>query len=188
MPLPEFLENHSDSITERWRSLTLAVYPKDAGRAMRAAQPFKNPVGESLTESLDELFRGLASGTDIVDLHEPMDRIVRIRAVQDMRPSDAVGFVFFIKRAVREALLERGQEQDIDADELLGFESRVDELALLAFEIWGGCRNQLLRAQMRSVQRGSSHLLRLAKRLGDPAAKDMQEALEEPPANGGGQA
>ena len=175
-------------ITERWRSLTLAVYPKDTGRAMRAAQPFRNPVGESLTESLAELYKGLAGGRDIVDLHEPMDRIVRIRAVQDMRPSDAVGFVFFVKRAVREALDNKGPGQGIEAAELTDFESRVDELALLAFEIWGSCRNQLLRAQMRSVQRGSSHLLRLAKRLGDPAAKDMQEALEEPPANGGGQA
>ena len=184
MSLSDFLNTRAPEITERWRSLTLAVYPMDAGRAMRAAQPFKNPVGESLTVALAELFEGLVNGTDIVDLHEPMDRIVRIRAVQDMRPSDAVGFVFFVKRAVREVLPEEGAH----ANELVDFESRVDELALLAFEIWGSCRNQLLRAQMRSVQRGSSHLLRLAKRLGDPAAKDMQEALDEPPANGGGQA
>jgi hypothetical protein len=184
MSLSDLLDSRATEITERWRSLTLAVYPKDTGRAMRAAQPFKNPVGEALTESLAELFKGLATGADIVDLHEPMDRIVRIRAVQDMRPSDAVGFVFFVKRAVRELLPEGGAH----AAELADFESRVDELALLAFEIWGSCRNQLLRAQMRSVQRGSSHLLRLAKRLGDPAAKDMQAALDEPPANGGGQA
>ena len=184
MKLSIFLETHEAEITERWRSLTLAVYPKDTGRAMRAAQPFRNPVGESLTDSLSQLYAGIASGADIVDLHEPMDRIVRIRAVQDMRPSDAVGFVFFNKRALREAL----SGERIDPAELADFESRVDELALLAFEIWGSCRNQLLRAQMRSVQRGSSHLLRLAKRLGDPAAKDMQEALEKPPAKGGDQA
>lgn len=184
MKLSTHLQDHRESIIERWRSLTLAVYPKDAGRAMRAVEAFRNPVGQALTESLDRIFDGIASGSDVVDLHEPLDRIVRIRAVQDMRPSDAVGFVFFLKRAVREALPNEG----VDFEELSRFESRVDELALLAFEIWGGCRNQLLRAQMRSVHRGSSHLLRLAKRLGDPAADDMQEALDESPSNGGGQA
>jgi len=63
--------------------------------------------------------------------------------------------VFLLKRAVREVL----QEASADAAVLSDLESRVDALALAAFETYTRCREELFEIRLRASQRRVATLL-----------------------------
>jgi hypothetical protein len=71
-----------------------------------------------------------------------LDQIIRIRAIQNFSPSQAVAFVFFLKTVIREALEEDIKQSGIK-EELLVIETRIDQLALLAFDQYMVCREKL---------------------------------------------
>jgi hypothetical protein len=66
--------------------------------------------------------------------------LIRVRAVQTMfTPSQATAFVLELKPIVRQCIAETSCSPEVTAD-LKAFESRVDELLLLAFDVFVNCR------------------------------------------------
>jgi hypothetical protein len=102
---------------------------------------------------------------------EALEAIIRIRAVQDFSPAEAVGFVFLLKRAVRE-VLEGASSGSLPANMQSELEARIDALALSAFEIYTRCREQLFEIRVREAQRRTAALLERFNRetpAGEPA-------------------
>ena len=67
--------------------------------------PFRNPVGHPLRESLTTLVRESCSGDGWKARIAPaLDALVRLRAVQDFRPSDALRFIFDLRGLIAEVL------------------------------------------------------------------------------------
>lgn len=62
-----------------------------------------------------------------------LDAIIRIRAVQDLTPSQAVEFLFLLKPIMRELAPEQDQVRLAD---------RIDRLALMAFDKYMQCRRR----------------------------------------------
>ena len=93
-----------------------------------------NPV----SSILDELLKGI----DYKTITTFLDPIIRIRAVQNFSPSQATGFIFFLKNVIRENLLKEISEEQI-INELLLFESKIDELSLIAFNLYMQCREKI---------------------------------------------
>jgi hypothetical protein len=81
--------------------------------------------------------------------------------VQDFTPSKAVNFIFILKKVVREELKKEIRQDQID-DELLSFESKVDDLALFAFNIYMQCRDQLNQLKVDELKRMTFTLLKKA--------------------------
>lgn len=128
-------------ILDQWIESVMAAYPEETARFLRAqADRFANPVGASLREGLAELLDGVLDGAEPIDLEPALDRVIRVRAVQDLAPSTAVGFVFELKRLLREELPRAGSGA---LKELPGFERFIDRLALHAFEVYMRCREQV---------------------------------------------
>jgi hypothetical protein len=71
-----------------------------------------------------------------------LDPIIRIRAVQNFTPSQATAFILFLKKALRANLAK--ELRDIrNAEELFEFESKIDQLSLMAFDIYMQCREKI---------------------------------------------
>jgi hypothetical protein len=85
-----------------------------------------------------------------------LEAIIRIRAVQDFTPSQAVAFVIQLKQIVREEL---GVGSSAD---LQGLEDRIDEVLLLAFDIYSKCRQKLNDIRVREVKNQVGRLLEKA--------------------------
>jgi hypothetical protein len=98
--------------------------------------------------------------------------LLRIRAVQQMPASTAVGFVLDLKALVRDQLAAAGRE-DADRPGLRAFEDRVDQLALRAFDVYVAFREELSRLKVREAQR---HVSWIVDRLNAGAEPD--EAIE----------
>ena len=59
-----------------------------------------------------------------------------------------------LKKAIREKLKEELQEARV-VEELLEFESRIDEMALLAFDVYMQCREKIYQIRTREQRRRS---------------------------------
>jgi hypothetical protein len=152
--LDDLLERRREAILEGWRSRIFDTYPADTARFMKsAADRFANPVGHVLSSGIKELYAELLAGCDSERFFSILDGILRIRSVQDFTPREAVGFVFLLKDVVRETLANEIRDGSLHG-ELRSFEDRVDRLALMAFETYTCCREDLYNIRIRSIQSG----------------------------------
>ena len=154
MQLRDFLQTRRTAIVDRWTDLTLRVYPSDAARLMtREKDRFQNPVGHVTRKSLEELYDGLVAGRPAEEMTGPLDGIVRIRAVQDLFPSQALGFLFLLKPAVRDELGE-GTTMDLTA-----LDFAIDRLTLEAFDLFMRCREQIHELRRNEIRQQTSALI-----------------------------
>jgi hypothetical protein len=152
MRLESLLVRNKRAIVNDWFNLLVETYPADSAQFMkRENDPFSNPVGSSARSGLEAIFDELAGGMDPQPLADFLDPIIRIRAVQSFSPSQATGFIFLLKKALRKNLSKEISSR-VPFDELPEFESRIDELALLAFDIYMECREKLYQLKEKEVK------------------------------------
>lgn len=134
-----------DLILERWIAKTIASYPR-AAQPFLAGQddPFRNPVGHTLRQSLRTLLEQMQGEMDEGRIANALDDIIRIRSVQNLTASQAVGFVLLLKPILRE------MEHPTDPAPL---DDRIDHIMLMAFDQYMRCREQLAEIRLNERQR-----------------------------------
>lgn len=153
MGLGERLQECKEAVLGRWLEDVLAAYSPDAAAAfVRQKDPFANPVGHSVRVGTRAILEAVLEGGSVEELHGPLEDIVRIRAVQELEPSQAVGFVFRLKDAIRAELGDAGSEPRLRAD-LTELERRIDEVALAAFDLYVGCREKVSELRVNELKR-----------------------------------
>ena len=144
MKINSILERKRRPILRKWFELTLEDYPADSiGFFEREKDRFANPVGYTLQSGTEVLYDFLIDKTDFENVEKALDNIVRMRAVQDLAPSQAVSFVFLLKKAVRQELGDDIRKNNISPVELLEYESKIDDLARFSFDIYMKCREKI---------------------------------------------
>jgi hypothetical protein len=98
---------------------------------------------------------------EIEEILAALDEIIRIRALQDCSPSQALAFVFLLKNVIREELAEELEQQNLVA-ELQDLESRIDGLALLGFDVYSKRREKIYEIRANEMKGRVSLLLRKA--------------------------
>jgi hypothetical protein len=152
MSLEKRLEKRKSVILKKWYDQVVDTYPAETALFLKQQKDaFSNPVGKTTRDSLHALLSELLKPEmDSESVHSHLDPIVRIRAVQAMfTPSQAAGFVYFLKDIIREVL---GRElDDVDRlNRLLVFERRIDDMGMAAFNIYMKCREAVF--QMKANQ------------------------------------
>ncbi len=144
MMLNDLLERNKDSIVKKWLASVVDTYPADTSKFMkRQKDPFANPVGNTLSVNLGPLFDGLLNKMDYESITSYLYPILRVRAVQPiLSTSQSTGFIFLLKKVIRESLKKELSDKDI-LKELLSFESKIDELTLIAFDVYLKCREKV---------------------------------------------
>lgn len=147
MEFTALLEKKKEAAVNAWFEQVMQTYaPDTAIFYQNQKDAFANPVGSTTMRSLTRLF-DLLIHPDEQESPEgdspaaAVDPLVRIRAVQNFTPSQAVGFVFLLKPIVRN-LFKKNQKKLV-MDELLELESRIDGLALIGFDVFMACREQI---------------------------------------------
>jgi hypothetical protein len=137
--------NTESDIVEKWIGKVADADPR-LSSALRAADPdpFRNPVAYAVRTSLAQLWEQMQGGMDAAAIDSALDTVLRIRAVQDMSPSQAVGFVIQLRSILREAPA---------AFDLPLLESRIDQLSLAAFDKYMQCREQAFAARLHETER-----------------------------------
>ncbi len=162
MNLNKSLLQKKTIILDRWLDLIVETYPADTRRFLKKQKDrFANPVGTTISREIENLYEELLQGIDPDRVSPILDRIIRIRAIQDFSPSHAVAFIFLLRRVIREELKNEIRENRL-FDELLVIESGIDDLALLAFDIYMKCREKIYEIRANESKNHVSMLLQRA--------------------------
>jgi len=169
MTLENLLWDNREPIVKRWFEDVLATYPGDSFAALaRQEDPFANPVGHRLRVGTRGVFEALLRGQQGEEIQRHLQEIVGIRAVQQFTASQAVGFVFRLKEAVRAVLADAIDDARLAA-ELAEFERQVDRVALTAFDIFVECRERVSQLRVNEVKRQVSWIVDRLNRRGHGA-------------------
>ena len=156
MNLNEALRQKRDKIIATWVDRTLDSYASSTF-FKEGKDRFANPVGGNIREGLSSLYELLTGDGDAEAFAKPLDQVIRIRAVQEFTPGQAVAPILELKWVVRSVfatdkkclpLIEQLQELDLN----------VDRAALKAFDIYVECREQVYKGRIRELKSGS-HIL-----------------------------
>ena len=143
MELTGLLQENREAILRRWFELIIGTYPRVTSEFLaKQKDPFRNPVGHTILRSIGAIYDQVVSAMDTEELLQALDGIIRIRSLQDFTPSETVGFVFELKTALSDAMGAQLREPKL-SHLLADLESRIDRVALLAFEKYTECREQL---------------------------------------------
>jgi hypothetical protein len=152
----QVLAEQKRGLLEKWLERTMATYPSQTLRFLHSEKDrFRNPVGHTLREGLATLLDELTGEMDAAKMGPALESIVRLRAVQDFTPSQAVGFVYLLREIFQEELAGR-EPPDV--------QKRIDEIALRAFDLFMKCREEIYEIKAREAQRKLYVLERLSQR------------------------
>jgi hypothetical protein len=148
MTLLKQLAQKKAAIVDKWFELIVQSYPTDAARFFRNnTNPFANPVGQTARQALETLFDMLLQQPDRAVAEKALTPLIRIRAVQAFTPAQAVCFIFDLKGIIHAVAGEAGGR-----DEMIQFERRIDDLGLLAFNIYMQSREKIYELKANEVR------------------------------------
>jgi uncharacterized membrane protein YheB (UPF0754 family) len=165
MKFKNLLSAKKSAVLERWYNAIFDTYPSDtSGFLKKQKNPFLNPVGCTIFQGIESLYNELLHGNDMGKVSQSLDNIIRIRAVQDFSPSQGIIFVLLLKKAIREEIKKELAEQHL-YNELLELELKIDEMSLLAFDIYMKCREKLYQLKADELQRWTYRRLKKADEI-----------------------
>ncbi|HWR90481.1 MAG TPA: RsbRD N-terminal domain-containing protein [Dissulfurispiraceae bacterium] len=172
MSLESLLSRKRSAILKRWCNAILETYPSDTAHFLRSQKNrFTNPVGQTIAEETERVFDDLIRGAEALEASRFLDNIIRIRAVQEFPPSQALSFIFDLKKAVRDELagelLDGGMAAQLEA-----FESSIDSLMLHAFDGYMKCREKIFEIRTEETRRMTRSLIRMANLNREVADQD----------------
>lgn len=166
MKLIELLRKNKSGIIDKWYELVMSTYPKDSSNFLfKEKDQFANPVGATILKSLKDVFNGLLDELNPEKMKPLIDPIIRIRAVQEFSPSQALSFIFALKSVIRLILKKDAKKDPSILKEFPNFELKIDELSLIAFDIYVGCREQVYKYKANHVKERTLRLLKKANVL-----------------------
>ncbi|GAB5047277.1 RsbRD N-terminal domain-containing protein [Thermodesulfovibrio sp. TK110] len=139
MTINNLLSKKKESIVEKSFNLTISTYPENTQVFFKdKKKQFTNPVGYTIYQGIQDIIDKLINDESLDSFIPPLEEIIKIRAVQDFTPSQAVGFIFLIKKTIYDEL-----RKHIEPEKLLEFLAQIDSLALVAFDIFMKYREKI---------------------------------------------
>jgi hypothetical protein len=179
--LTDILSKSKTAILNTWFERIIGTYPEDSQRFFLSEKnDFANPVGSSISHGMNALFDALCSDAELnsEEIYPFLDRIIRVRAVQDFSPAQAIAFVFMLKKIILETLGKELERPEI-LRQLLTFDSRIDTVALLAFNNFMQCREKIYELRAKEIRDRTSRIVERACQI----LGSGREALEDVPSD-----
>ncbi len=178
MALVQFLSDNKKIILKKWFEKIAGCYPEETAKfLLNVKNPFANPVGQTTYRAVGDLLNALIEDADVEEFMRILDDVVRIRAVQQLKASQATVFVFLLKTAIREQLFKSKPDQTVLRD-LLEFESKIDTVALFCFDVYCQCRDEVAQLKQGHAIQESQQMLEKAEKLSAERRKRFGKSPE----------
>lgn len=167
MNLRDLLSEKRPVILKRWLDTICETYPAETSIFLRQQKDqFANPVGYTFAQGAEAILDGLLTGADAGKTAPFIDGIMRIKAVQEGAPSQALVFIFLLKNILREICGQALQERPL-AEEMTALESAIDALGLRAFDSFMKCREKIYELKANETRNMTFRLLQKARLMGE---------------------
>jgi hypothetical protein len=176
--LLDILIENRDEVLAAWQQAIIETYPEESGKYLgRKGNQFANPVGHTIRQEASTLYDQLVGGMDEDCIVESLGNIVRVRAVQQFSPSQAVAFVPLLKPIIRDQVRGKGMDQSLYR-ELVKFEERIDYLLMAAFDLYTESRERISEIRVNETRRAHSKLVERLNARVEQARRDKDEESE----------
>lgn len=141
--LVQLISDKKTTVLSMWFDAAVQGYAPDTIQFLKARKDqFANPVGNTTRQGLEGLLDQLLAGADHRQAADHLDSILRIRAVQDFTPSQAIAFIPALKHVLRNTFASDLKHPGMK-DQLLEFEDKIDTLCLMAIDLYVACREKV---------------------------------------------
>ena len=159
LSISDLLSQKRKNLLNKWFEATISSYPPETARFLRREKDrFANPVGRTILEGLEPILDGLIKGRAPEESTTFLDNIIRIRAIQDFTPAQALDFIFVLKGIVRRELGEELWQGGL-MEGFLAFQEALDGLAKTAFNVYMGCREEISELRMGEMRNRTERIL-----------------------------
>lgn len=154
MQLEKLLKKNRTGILQQWEDCLLEKFSPDTVQIFKKQKDqFANPMGHKISAGLGELFDVICDAEDHEVETPALGQLVKLRAVQQISASEAVSFVFQIKKIVRKVSRKEKVVESYN-EEWLAFDARVDAAALAVFDMFMASREQIYKVRMSELSTG----------------------------------
>jgi len=161
MELSKLLEKNRPAILKKWMGEIFDTYPADTSRFLKGQRDrFANPVGHTITVNAEFILEGLIKGDDAGRLSGYLKQIIRIRAVQDFTPSQAVAFMESLKPVITGQLKTEINKYNL-LDDWAELETHIDSLTQCAYELHTEMKKRINSIRTKEIDKGEKFLARL---------------------------
>ena len=182
MSLQALLSSRKKDIIKKWQERIFLLYPADSKKFLTSeTDQFANPVGFSIKEKTDNLFTVLIDEDEFNQekVESILDEVIRIRAIQDFSPSQAVTFIYLLKDVITDELRNSSEPVKDMFPDVVSFYDKIDRAVLTAFDIYSKCREKLFEIKVESAKNQVSGLLRRSDLISEapewnPAENNIQ--------------
>jgi hypothetical protein len=176
MTIERFLLPRKKKFVQEWFNHLVGSYPPETARLLKKeTNQFANPVGYTAQQAMGEIFDEFFGQNRPEKISPLLDKILRIRAVQDFMPSGAIQFVFQLKKIARQILQAEIVEGGVTPGDMFEFDDKVDVLALAAMDVYVGCRENLYRVRVEEIKNRTSRLLHRAGIIADVRSQKPED-------------
>ena len=160
--LKSVLQAHEQDLLNAWFGEMLHSYPEESRKYFKKIKSeFTNPVGANLYHSLESLLHTLLSDAPDADkVNEEVNMILRIKAVQEVLPSQAVSFVPALKQVVESICGKELRAAGVPLQEWLDFYSDIDTVALYAFDSYSESRELIYKMRLDQIRQTNDILVK----------------------------
>ena len=172
MKIKDLLLKKKQSILKKWFDHVMETYPQNTtGFIKGKVNSLNHPVGQAIHEGLEGIFDEIVGDTDREKVSIYLDNIIRIRAIQDFTPSQAVSFMFLLKKVLREELQEEVRQHQMYED-IMRLESEIDDLINVSFDIFVKCREKIYELKANEMKNWTYRILQRTKMMKEVRAED----------------
>lgn len=168
----KIIQTYRSEIEKQWFDMVIDTYPTDTKIFLKNTKDqFANPVGSATIQSLRGLLNELGGDSmNRKNIHSCLDPVIRIRAVQHFTASQAVNFVFYLKKIIRNL----AKKENTAATELLAFETKIDDVSLAAFDIFMTCKETLYHLKANEVRNRTFKAFKRAGLIHEDAFPELE--------------
>ena len=159
MQISDFLQENGE-IHDRWITRTLATYPEGGVAALtKQKDRFANPIGYNIRHALTSMYKHFCGTVELEKALVALEDLIRVRAVQEFTPAEAVSFLFLLKEAVKEENSNKKTDEALGLSEWLDFEQRIDAIALRVFDMYMANRERVYKVRINELKRGTDNVV-----------------------------
>ena len=151
-PIYKVLQENEQHILAKWQSNVFSQAPHELLPGNTSKGQFTDPISYSIEKNTAAIFKWLIKAADDNDLAEALEEICRLSAVQNSKPSEALGFIWALKHVIHQ-LLASGKIICPNADDLMDVDARIDKIVGQAFDFYCACQAQIYELRFNEIKR-----------------------------------
>ena len=159
--LNQLMQKQHEELQMQWFEQAIAAYPAEAHKYfVKVKNEFTNPVGSNIYRSLGHLLEELSGERDADQLYQHLEMILKIRAVQDLKPSKALAFLPSLKNLIQTVFQDEIKSGEISQKELEDLFTDIDTLMLIAFDLYSESKEMLYNLRIAQIKETNDILQR----------------------------